>query len=711
MRLPFGLGRRSSSGDGASGGSSDAGSPTVSRSASGGSGPVRAPFRAWASLPPIQRAAGPMPLVAAPAAFAGGLPGTQGLPPIVQQLGHEVSTMATPGLVVARVRAVEQSSSTSIPAPAQRRGSRTSQRQVASSATYETVDAPEPEAFTAPVVTSAAPLASSSSPSSTGTRTSAAPTPVVARSAATSVAETSLDADGDDDALGAASVAAPDMAPVRTLPTVSRSAVRVPDRPLTSAAAVVRPVAQRSHAGHSHATAAADGTPAAAAALPAPSGGMRRVPSSTVISRSSMPTASRQATTAPTSTPAVTSSTTANPEAASTALPALAPTRRGVGEPTSLPASARPVGAPPAPIVSRSTMAGPMPLASSSLRTTIQRAGGDGDEVEGDENEDAPVQRSMSSPLVARTPSLPTLPVLTVSRSARDVASSGGAAASAHASAATAAPTGPTGAAGAAPASGPAGGSAPLERSSASAPTIRPIAAHNPLRPSVALQRDADDDATGGDDDSDGGLPSPWWAPASEGAAAVSAGPSAGGRDSGPPVQRSPFAGLMSSPSRVSAMAAAGGSATGGPTWAAPSVQRSSRTAAPAPRLPLATQAAPATSPASSGSTPNWSAPGATVVFPQRGITSDPAVQTSRSSSPTYPPNTANTTVQREGGTTSTTTSSTSTTSPAAPAAAKGHSERELDDLARQLFGRIRTRLRADLLQDREAAGFTFDNV
>jgi len=40
-----------------------------------------------------------------------------------------------------------------------------------------------------------------------------------------------------------------------------------------------------------------------------------------------------------------------------------------------------------------------------------------------------------------------------------------------------------------------------------------------------------------------------------------------------------------------------------------------------------------------------------------------------------------------------------------------GHSERELDDLARQLFGRIRTRLRADLLQDREAAGFTFDNV
>ena len=121
MRLPFGLGRRSSSGSGASGGSSDAGSPTVSRSATSGSGAVPARPRAWASLPPIQRAAGSMPLVAAPGDFVDALPGTQGLPPVVQQLGHEVSSMAPPGLVVARVRAVEQLSSGSIPAPAQRR--------------------------------------------------------------------------------------------------------------------------------------------------------------------------------------------------------------------------------------------------------------------------------------------------------------------------------------------------------------------------------------------------------------------------------------------------------------------------------------------------------------------------------------------------------------------------------------------------------------
>jgi hypothetical protein len=88
-------------------------------------------------------------------------------------------------------------------------------------------------------------------------------------------------------------------------------------------------------------------------------------------------------------------------------------------------------------------------------------------------------------------------------------------------------------------------------------------------------------------------------------------------------------------------------------------------------------------------------------------------VQTSPSSSPTYPAN--NPTVQRDP--TSTTTSTTSASQAAGvgsqtgAAVREGHSERELDDLARQLFGRIRTRLRADLLQDREASGFTFDNV
>lgn len=50
---------------------------------------------------------------------------------------------------------------------------------------------------------------------------------------------------------------------------------------------------------------------------------------------------------------------------------------------------------------------------------------------------------------------------------------------------------------------------------------------------------------------------------------------------------------------------------------------------------------------------------------------------------------------------------------PAAPAAAAtgAPSERDLDELAQALFGRIRGRLRNDLIYDREAKGLTFDNV
>jgi hypothetical protein len=50
---------------------------------------------------------------------------------------------------------------------------------------------------------------------------------------------------------------------------------------------------------------------------------------------------------------------------------------------------------------------------------------------------------------------------------------------------------------------------------------------------------------------------------------------------------------------------------------------------------------------------------------------------------------------------------------PAAPSgpASSGHSEKDLDELAQALFGRIRGRLRSDLIYDREAKGLTFDNV
>jgi len=39
-----------------------------------------------------------------------------------------------------------------------------------------------------------------------------------------------------------------------------------------------------------------------------------------------------------------------------------------------------------------------------------------------------------------------------------------------------------------------------------------------------------------------------------------------------------------------------------------------------------------------------------------------------------------------------------------------GHSDDELDELARALFGRIRNRLRREYIYEREAKGLTFDN-
>ena len=46
---------------------------------------------------------------------------------------------------------------------------------------------------------------------------------------------------------------------------------------------------------------------------------------------------------------------------------------------------------------------------------------------------------------------------------------------------------------------------------------------------------------------------------------------------------------------------------------------------------------------------------------------------------------------------------------PAAPSGEDGRSETELDELARALFGRIRTHLRAEVIHEREAKGLTFD--
>jgi hypothetical protein len=235
VRLPFGLGRRSSSGNGASTAGSDA--PTISRVASA----TPAPSRAWASLPPIQRTAGDMPLVAAPGSFVNGLPGSHGLPPIVEPLGHEVSNLAAPGLVVARTRSVEAPAAGAIPAPVQRRSARGSRAAVQ----REAADA------------EAAPLEATSVMAAAAPAGPAPATTIAAAAEVDTLAEPELP-----------------IAPIRTMPTVSRQSIHVPDRPLTSAASAARPAALQRAA----AAAAASATGTAPMAMPV-SGGMRRVPS------------------------------------------------------------------------------------------------------------------------------------------------------------------------------------------------------------------------------------------------------------------------------------------------------------------------------------------------------------------------------------------------------------------------------------------------
>ncbi|MBI2782336.1 MAG: hypothetical protein HYX55_11155 [Chloroflexi bacterium] len=614
MRLPFGLGRRSSSGDGASSGGSGTGSVATAAPA------AAAPSRAWASLPPIQRTAGAMPLVAAPGSFAGELPGSQPLPPIVQPLGHEVSALATPGLVVARVRPVQAAAAGAVPAPVQRRTARGAAR-------------PTPAATPA-----------------------FAPEAEVAEHAAPAVA----------------TPAPAPAAPIRTMPTVSREAVRVPDRPLTSAASAARPAAvQRA------AAAAAAATSAPSGALPPPSsGGMRRVPAAAPASQ---PTVSRQASSSHADHPAH-------------AIPA-ATTRSGIGEPmTAVPASARPVTA-PGPVVSRSTTAGPMPIAASSLRSPIQRS------AAGDASAGARPVLPSGSPATAAPQAaparLPDLPHLPVARS------------SATASAPTASAT-------AAPASAP-------------VPTVareyRPTAGANPIRTSLAIQRDEADDLE--DDGDEGGLPSPWWAP--DGGSHAAAGPGSQSMTDGglTSIQRSvPDGGLTrsSSPAPAGSTAPSQGSAAG----RAP-IQRVAAPAARPSPASLTLPHAPVQRASSASAAPAETTP-PTISFPARSP-GGAMVQTSSApasaafsgphlGAPTGP------TVQREGTTAALSAPTPvppagqgTPASPAGPASAGSgsgsgsHSERDLDELAQALFGRIRGRLRSDLIYDREAKGLTFDNV
>jgi len=113
VRLPWPFGRRTPSDGQPSSMPEDArdGASPVGPAHHGAVGRDRAPALApatgaWATLPPIQRTVGAPPLVAPAGPFLADVPGHRPLPPIVQPLGHDTGPSAPPGLVVAHVSTV-----------------------------------------------------------------------------------------------------------------------------------------------------------------------------------------------------------------------------------------------------------------------------------------------------------------------------------------------------------------------------------------------------------------------------------------------------------------------------------------------------------------------------------------------------------------------------------------------------------------------------
>jgi hypothetical protein len=83
---------------------------------------------------------------------------------------------------------------------------------------------------------------------------------------------------------------------------------------------------------------------------------------------------------------------------------------------------------------------------------------------------------------------------------------------------------------------------------------------------------------------------------------------------------------------------------------------------------------------------------------PSGASTQPPTVQTSAAPATALPTFTATPVIQRVEG-----------TAPPAQKGDTGHTERELDELAKQLFGRLRGQLRAEVITEREARGLGFD--
>lgn len=621
--------------------------------------------RAWASLPPIQRTVGEPPLVAPAEPFLERVPGAHPLPPIVQPLAHEVSHVAPPGLVVAMPRSVPTLTSnvalTPRPVPARHR----------------TIEA-EPGSPSADL-----PVAPS--------EPSRGPSPAV-------------------QALESASGAAPPLAP-RSLQVVPAEAIaRAPSHPLTRAdpptPAGVAPVGGRPVVSRRMQTEGAGSVPSPN--LPGASTGQASLPGMRGGRRpglgAPLPTAAGTGATPPATTTTTSSGSSAAPSAAAVpssaplpgtpARPAMSPRRtmvqRRAGSPTSGHVPAGDGAAAAAGRHDPGAPAGPNSTGATSLDTP-----GPAPTVD---------DRSALSRLPVLRVTAP-LPAVTVARSidpARaapsgdPLADAGGVGTAGRGS-----PPAPVGVAsttgwaaaarpGTSSAAGPATGRVPTRplvsrRSLATAdvPVPRPTGDDAPsgMGPAStpAELGDADTGLTGGNwpgmlpGAAPGMLPGAWSGEAPAGQSTALPGP----------IQR--FA---------TARSAGGGS----PAWPTGGSDGG--------RLRLATGpiARPATSAAPPAETGAAAAP--TIA---RSIVAAPAAPTTGQGQPAGGPGrpvegqigpVATAIVQRVDG-----------AAPPPPSEPAGHSEDELDELARALFGRFRNRLRTEYIHEREARGRTFDNV
>ena len=654
MRLPWPFGRSAAApADTEPGADADAGS-SGAPSGTYGAAPGAPPTRAWASLPPIQRASGEPPLVAPARTFLEGVPGAQPLPPIVGPLGHDVTPLAPAGVVAAPVHAVQSltSNASLIGRPVQRR-------------TADAPVSPDPAAATpaalAPAATAAA-ATSAAEPASTST---------------------------------AATAAAPVEEPVRRLSVVaSDAAADVPSRSLTRAdawsppaVAAERPLVHRTNVQASSARSTAAGAPAAD---PAADAGLRQTRSAAADA----------------------------PTTATGAQAPVAPAERrpGLGAPLrTAPATAvqRAPGGPSSPPTS--LPAGAMPpvrglAGSQSLSGIVQRrgAGARASTADADEVTSSPIHRerpgSPHAPYVGGpvSASLPSLPVVSRSSAVSD-----------HDHPADALETGaPADGAGSAasgfvPASLPPlartgdgsgdrhAGHAPAidaQRATTPAPTAqrRPIVGARPLRPSTspAPPRDggAEEPAPGASASTTrAGEPAAsamtsWTNPALASLPELQAF-----RPSQPGAPAGPAAGV---PSAIDA----------GGAPAQPGVQASRRDPAPMTLARPAAAPAPAATTAPSpiayasgaGQVPGIvAAPGGTTVVQ---MTPAQALAT-----PVLAP-TATAIVQRADS-----------PAPAPAPAPSGRSDGELEELARALFPRFQRQLRMEYVYEREARGLPFD--